>query len=162
MHCHQVHTFLTAMVIVTARLIGRPVFLTDLGGGHPYAPGNCLPLLRQATAFLLLSEYSRELWAAQPARSRPDRLEVIFGGVDTDRFRLAEGETSGGARRSEVLYVGRLLPHKGIEHLIDAIDPPVALRVVGRPYDRDYHTMLEERARGKPVAFETDIDDGGW
>jgi glycosyltransferase involved in cell wall biosynthesis len=159
-HAYQPHTFLTSAAIVAARSLRRPVFVTDLGGGHAYAPSSYLPILRWATAFLLISEYSRSLWRAAHRGRRPDRLDVIYAGVDTDRFRPADGGAPAG-RRDEVLFVGRLLPHKGIEHLIDAIEPPLSLRIVGRPYDPPYLAMLRGRASGKPVHFESEVDDAG-
>lgn len=161
-HCYQMHAFLTSAVVVAARLFRRPVFVTDLGGGHAYSPANYLPVLRWATAFLLISGYSRRLWAAQSRRRRPERLDVIYAGVDTERFSPAASDSSGGAAdRPEVLFVGRILPHKGIEYLIDAIEPPLSLRIVGRPYDAPYLAMLQSRARGKPICFESRVDDRG-
>src|SRR5206468_1744505 len=128
-----------------------------LGGGHPYSPALYLPILPWATGFLLISEYSRQLWSREPAGKRSNRLQVVYAGVDTTRFSPAA--SSSGAPRGEVLYVGRILPHKGIEFLIDAIEPPLSLRIVGRPYDEPYLAMLRERAAGKPVTFESDVDD---
>ena len=155
-HCHQVDTIPTAVGIVAARLMSKPVFVTDLGGGHGHAPTNYLPILRLASGFLLISEYSRSLWQQAPRGRRPAQLEVIYGGVDTDRFR------PGGTKDPDmVLYVGRLLPHKGIEHLIDAIEAPMRLHVVGRAYDPAYFAILQERARGKPIVFEHDVNDAG-
>jgi glycosyltransferase involved in cell wall biosynthesis len=156
-HCFQAQTFLTSAAMVIARALGRPVFVTDLGGGHPYSPAHYVPLLRWAKAFLLISEYSRALWQSAPRYSHPDRLEVVYAGVDVNRF--SPGEPL--ARPTEVLFVGRVLPHKGVEHLIDAIEPPFSLRVVGQPYDAAYLSMLQARAHGRAVVFESDVDDEG-
>jgi glycosyltransferase involved in cell wall biosynthesis len=155
-HCHQVDTFPTAVGVLAARMMGKPVFVTDLGGGHMYAPTNYLPILRSVSGFLLISEYSRAMWQQAPRARQPERLDVIYGGVDTQHF--APGGTKD---PNMVLYVGRLLPHKGIEHLIDALEAPMRLHVVGRPYDAPYFAMLQERARGKAVVFEHDVDDRG-
>jgi glycosyltransferase involved in cell wall biosynthesis len=155
-HCHQVATLSTSAGVLFGRMFGKPVFVTDLGGGHTYAPSNYVPVMRLASGFLLISEYSRSLWAAAPRARRPDSLEVIYGGVDTTRFRPGAAKDS-----SMVLYAGRLLPHKGIEHLIDAIEPPFRLHIVGREYDAAYAAMLRERARGKAVIFEDSVDDEG-
>jgi glycosyltransferase involved in cell wall biosynthesis len=154
-HCFQAQTFLTSAAMVIARALGRPVFVTDLGGGHPYSPAHYVPLLRWAKAFLLISEYSRALWQSEPRYTHPERLEVVYAGVDVDRF--SPGQPLD--RPREVLFVGRVLPHKGIEHLIDAIEPPLTLRVVGQPYDAAYLSMLKARARGREVVFESDVDD---
>ncbi len=61
--------------------------------------------------------------------------------------------------RDRVLYVGRLLPHKGIEHLIDATPPELPLTVCGRAYHDGYFRRLQAAAVGKQVEFVTDADD---
>lgn len=153
-HVHQVATLTTGGAIVLARLWGKPVFVTDLGGGHPHAPSSRLPLLRLAEAMLLLSQYSRDLWSAVPRRERPERLEVIYGGVDPERFAPGSTRTTG-----KVLYVGRLLPHKGLEYLIEAIDNPFRLTVVGPAPRADYLARLRRRAAGKAVTFTGAVSD---
>ena len=153
-HAYQVHCLATDASIAVARLFGRKVFVSDLGGGDVFAPSNYLPLTRRATGLLLPSFYSRQMWLDRPRRTRPDRLEVIYGGVDPVHFSPA-GEKD----PSLVVYVGRLVPHKGLEHLIDAVVPPLTLRLVGRPYDQEYLAFLRDKARGKPVIFEHDLDD---
>lgn len=155
-HCHQAHTFLTSACLVLGRLLGRPVFVTDLGGGHVYAPDQYLPLLRAANALLLISDYSRRQWEQVPARQRPDRLVTVYAGVDVDRFSPGPAQA---AARAEALFVGRILPHKGIEHLIDAIEPPLSVRLVGRIYDPAYADMLRARGAGKAMTFESNLDD---
>src|SRR6185503_16938691 len=42
-----------------------------------------------------------------------------------------------------------------------AIADPLTLRIVGRPYDPAYFAMLRDRAKDKPIVFETDVDDTG-
>lgn len=153
-HVHQVYTLLSAATILLARAGRTPVFLTDLGGGHPYAPAAYLPILPLASGLLLLSEYSRRLWEAVPPNRRPECLEVILGGVDVNRFRPRAGREPG-----KVLFVGRLLPHKGVEYLIDAIHPPLSLTIVGRPENGSYGRHLARRVAGKPITFAGAVDD---
>jgi glycosyltransferase involved in cell wall biosynthesis len=57
------------------------------------------------------------------------------------------------------VFVGRLLPHKGIDYLIEAMPANVLLRVLGRPYDPAYLNKLRELATDKYVEFVTDADD---
>jgi glycosyltransferase involved in cell wall biosynthesis len=153
-HAHQVSTFLTAGVLSLGRRLGRATFASDLGGGHPYAPTSYLPILCHADALLLLSDYSRGLWQAVPRRARPERLEVVYGGVDVERFSPAPGR-----QRGHVLFVGRLLPHKGLEYLIAAIEPPLTLTVAGQASGAAYAAELARRAAGRPVRFAGTIDD---
>lgn len=153
-HCHQVDVMSTNVAVLAASVIGRLVFVTDLGGGYARMPSRALPIMRRATAYLLISEYSRRLWLQRPEWRRPGTLDVIYGGVDTDHF------SPGGTKDpSMVVFVGRLVAHKGIDHLIDAIGPGQRLHVVGRPYDQAYLAHLRERAEGKHVVFEHDVSD---
>ncbi|MCR4374747.1 MAG: glycosyltransferase family 4 protein, partial [Acidobacteria bacterium] len=155
-HCYQVDVMSTNAGVLGARALGRPVFVTDLGGGYARMPSRWLPIMRLATAYLLISDYSRQLWLQRPRFRRPDHLDVIYGGVDTDHF------SPGGAKDpSMVVFVGRLVAHKGVEHLIDAIGAGQRLHVVGRPYDQAYLAFLRDKARGKNVVFEHDVDDAG-
>src|SRR5581483_10284682 len=82
------------------------------------------------------------------ARSFPGHYDIVPNGIDAMRFAgSADAEhTNGGT----VLYVGRLEPRKGVEHLIDAcaiaqtsIAPP-RLVIIGDGPDRG---ALEARAR---------------
>jgi glycosyltransferase involved in cell wall biosynthesis len=57
------------------------------------------------------------------------------------------------------LFVGGLLPHKGILNVIRAIPTGLLLKVVGRPYDLAYFEILKAAAAGKDVEFITDADD---
>jgi glycosyltransferase involved in cell wall biosynthesis len=58
-----------------------------------------------------------------------------------------------------VLYVGRLLPHKGVDRLLAALPDGMPLTVLGRPYDESYYGLLQKLARTKDVRFVTDADD---
>lgn len=148
-HCHQPYTLSTDAALVAARLFRRRAFITDLGGGHRWALSKALPLVAGAEALLLISDYSRRLWLEAPASARPSRLEVIGGGVDTARFSPGTG-----SRSDETLFVGRLLPHKGVNYLIEAMPDGAPLRIVGRPYDPRFLATLGALAAGRRVVFE--------
>ena len=154
-HCHQAHTIATDAAIILGKLFRKRIFVTDLGGGHKYVPSNYLPLLSRVNALLLISEYSKKLWEQVPRRQRPGRMEVIYGGVDAAMF-----PANGVPRGRAALFVGRLLPHKGVDYLIDAVVPPLALDVVGRVYNEDYFKLLNEKSEGKTVRFHTSLGDG--
>jgi glycosyltransferase involved in cell wall biosynthesis len=152
-HCHQADTYPTNAAIVAGRMLARKVFVSDLGGGHMRAPSLRLPILPRATGMLLLSEYSKARWQKEPASRRPRRAEVVYGGVDA-RF-----APSGERDPHHVLFVGRIVRHKGIEHAIAAIEPPFTMTVAGRNYDRPYAAMLRETAALRPVRFREDVAD---
>lgn len=147
-HCHQQHVIASSVAAAFARLTRRRVFVTDLGGGG-LDVSSFVSTDGWYHGHLHISEYSRRV--AGHANSPSAR--VILGGVDTARF------SPGGVAGDTVLFVGRLLPHKGIHDLIDAVAPDVPLRILGKPMDPVYLESLQERARGKRVTFVHDADD---
>jgi len=51
------------------------------------------------------------------------------------------------------------MPHKGIDRIIRALPSGLKLRVVGRVYHEEYHTLLRQLAEGKDVEFISGADD---
>ena len=151
-HCHQQHVIASSLAAVLTRLRRQRVFVTDLGGGgldvSAYVSTD-----RWFHGHLHISDYSRRI----AGHSGVGRARVIFGGVDSGKFAPAPmPPTSGGGA---VLFVGRLLPHKGVHDLIDAVPHDVPLRLVGRAMDAAYLDLLRARASGKPVTFVHDATD---
>ena len=140
LHAHQYESLLTNIVTLAARATGRPAFVTDLGGGGANVSRLLSPLV---SGMLALSEFATSFYPELANRTR-----VIGGGVDVERF-----HPDGGPRRREVVYVGRLLPHKGIDVLIEALPADVPLRVLGRTLDPAYRELLGRLSRGKEVTF---------
>ena len=147
-HCHQQHVMASSFAAALARLTRRRVFVTDLGGGG-FDVSSFVSTDGWYHGHLHISEYSRRI--AGHATSSSAR--VIFGGVDTERF------SPGGPAGDSILFVGRILPHKGIHDLISAVDRAVPLRIVGQAMNADYLHLLEDLARGKQVTFIHDADD---
>lgn len=149
-HCHQLHIVATTAAAFFARATKKRVFVTDLGGGA----GGIMSALDTESWFdahLHISSYSEMI-----AKHRPlTRSEVILGGVDTDRFVPGNGENGSGA----VLFVGRILPHKGIDVLIRALPRGMSLDIVGRAYHQRYLDDLHKLAVDKRVRFITDVSD---
>jgi glycosyltransferase involved in cell wall biosynthesis len=147
-HCHQQHVLASSLAAVFARLKGGRVFVTDLGGGG-FDVSAYVSTDGWFDGHLHISEYSRRI----SGHGGHPRARVISGGVDCDRF------SPGGEPADSVLFVGRLLPHKGVHDLIDAVPPAVPLRIVGREGDPDYVSELARRADGKRVTFIRDVGD---
>lgn len=152
-HCHQSRTMMSTFALLYGRATGKAVFTTHLGGGG-------LGMYQLVRDFydgrLHISAYSRSLFG----RGDSAKDKVILGGIDDDKYKPDPAAEPNG----EVLYVGRLLPHKGINYLIDAVDKATPLRIIGRPggpwrnAGRFYPDLLE-LANRKQVVFQTSASD---
>ena len=149
-HCHQRCVLASSLSAAFCRLTRRKVFVSDLGGGgwdiSAYINTNSWYYKH-----LHISNYSRTVYG----QAGLDRSEVIYGGVDTERFSPTETVP----KEPLVVYVGRILPHKGINYLVDAIPEGLTLEIIGKPYDLEFFNDLQESAKGKPVLFRTNCDD---
>lgn len=149
-HCHQYRTIVTNLCILLGTILRKRVFITDLGGGGRHH-AEALRLGEKVDGFLLLSRFCRDLLFVRYA----DRTTIVYGGVDTERFRPLPDC----CKQRKALFVGRLLPHKGINYLIEGVDENLQLDVVGRIYDPVYYQYLQELSRGKRIRFVTDASD---
>ena len=149
-HCHQRHVLACSLAALACRLSGRRVFVTDLGGGG-WDISAYVSTDRWYHGHLHLSEYSRTL------SGHADRpfAQVIFGGVDTGKFSPAPSP----GPRAAILFVGRILPHKGINYLIEAMPPDQELIVAGPACDDRFLADLRRLAAGKRVRFRHGCDD---
>jgi alpha-maltose-1-phosphate synthase len=149
-HCHQQHILASSFAAAACRLTGRKVFVSDLGGGG-WDVSAYVSTDRWYHGHLHISEYSRTVYghAQQPW------AHVILGGVDTDRF----SPDASVKRKPRVLFAGRLMPHKGINDLINALPDGLELELIGQPYDPRFVEDLKKMAQGKPVIFRHDCSD---
>jgi glycosyltransferase involved in cell wall biosynthesis len=142
-------------MVLSAILRRQTLVLTDVGGGIPCLSTYLqrlhprLNLNRFADGLALLSRHS----AAQFVDWRHPKT-ILYGGAQ-----VPEVSTEGVGPLGYALYVGRLLPHKGVLTLIEAMTDTTPLRIVGRPYDAEYFARLQAAARGKSVEFIVDADD---
>jgi glycosyltransferase involved in cell wall biosynthesis len=146
-HTHHLENLVTDLALLR-RHPGRRVFSTDHGGKAAQLPGQSR-LRKRLDGLLAVSDFS--------VRSFPalrDRSTVVFGGVSTAKF--FPDDTP---RTSKVVYVGRLLPHKGIDVLIEALPDDFELDVYGRSYSAEYRSVLATYAAGKKVTFHENADD---
>jgi glycosyltransferase involved in cell wall biosynthesis len=151
-HTHQLRSTPSRLAALAGRARGQRVVTTD----HGLAGGDWLGVLPHLfDRFLTVSAYSARMLHAPPARTR-----VVYGGADPRRF--TPGEPSG---RREVLFVGRMTPHKGIDRLIAALPAGAALTVAGtvghdrRPPESGYPALLRRLADGRKVRFTGPVAD---
>lgn len=149
-HCHQFFVLPTFLAALFGRLQGSRVFVSDLGGGG-WTPGYQIDVTRWIDLHLPISAYAaREL----PGRNR--RHRIIYGGVDPERHPMRPELSHDGS----VIFLGRVLEHKGIHYLIEGLPPGVPLRVVGPTPAPDYLDRLRALAAGKDVRFHGALPDG--
>jgi glycosyltransferase involved in cell wall biosynthesis len=149
-HCHQQHILASSFSAAACRLSGRQVFVSDLGGGG-WDVSAYVSTDRWYHGHLHISEYSRNVYG----HAQRPWAHVILGGVDTGKF----CPDAAVERKPRVLFVGRLMPHKGIDDLIQALPPDLELEIIGQPYDQRYVQDLKALAEGKRVIFQHNCDD---
>src|SRR4051812_31339217 len=113
----------------------RPWKAEQLGGGYALSSFCERTALEGADAVIAVSRGSREdILASYPAID-PDRVEVVYNGIDTDEYRPDPGtdvlERLGiDPGRPSVVFVGRITRQKGVPHLLRAaleFDPAAQL-----------------------------------
>jgi glycosyltransferase involved in cell wall biosynthesis len=126
------------------------VVVSDLGGGG-WDISAYLSTDRWYHAHLHISEYSRKFYG----HADLPRAKVILGGIDTEKF----SPDPAMPRERTVVFVGRLLPHKGVNDLIEALPAGLRLEVIGQPYDKKFYEHLQHIAKGRDVVFRHNFGD---
>ena len=135
-HCHTWYTHLAG--ILTKLNYGIPLVVTvhsleplrpwkreQLGGGYDFSCWVEKTALEMADAVIAVSEGTKKDVLTHFSVN-PDRLHVIFNGIDPDEYRPVDPTpalTRFGipADRPFVLFVGRITRQKGIVHLVEGI-----------------------------------------
>lgn len=135
-HCHTWYTHLGGIfaklnygipLVVTVHSLEplRPWKREQLGGGYDFSLWVERTALEMADAVIAVSKGTRDD-VLRHFRVDPDRVRIVYNGIDTDEFRPVE---STGALRANgidperpyVLFVGRIARQKGIVYLVNAI-----------------------------------------
>lgn len=154
-HVHHITTLVSDLSCLTASLFGKGSYVTDHGGGADFVLNRRLPILAGYDHAFAQSRFA--------VNALPEILKkkavLIKGGIDTERFHHSQVAP----RQKKILFVGRLLPHKGVNYLIEAFrqldNPEFKLVIVGKVHDDRYFRDLKELAEGYAVEFLHDVDD---
>ena len=149
-HCHQRDVFVSKVVAAIRRAVRKPVFVTDHGGGL-WDFTSRFGIRGTFDGYLHVSDFSRRIQAQE---GHP-KAAVVYAGVSLSRFAPPELRPT----RGRVLFVGRLLPHKGVDVLIESLPDGIGVDVVGPVIDERYLRDLEALAGGRDVRFHHDWDD---
>lgn len=146
-HVHQMSSPAFDAAVALRKLTGTKLVLTDHGGGWR-TPGRLLGRhrLRFVDAMAPVSAWS----AADCGWSLRDPTQVLYGGGDH------LPEPTGTVEPTDFLFVGRLLPEKGVHNLIAALPEGASLRVVGASVSPAYLGNLRGLTQGKNVEFAVD------
>jgi glycosyltransferase involved in cell wall biosynthesis len=150
---HQCLSAFGLFVASHAKALGKTVVGMDHGGGeHPLAQ-HTPEIGRVFDLFVAQSRF-----AAASFHDLDGPVEVVPGPVDTTVYTPDRAKTR---EPDLVIALGRALPHKGFDTVIDALPAGLRLAILGTPSDASYWDYLQERAaaaRGE-VRFLTNLSD---
>jgi len=154
-HIHNINTLVSDLGCLTASLLGKRVFVTDYGGGGSLVLNRKLPVFRGYRNAFVYSRFGLDFIPVELQK----KAILIKGGIDTNKF-CPDASLK---KEKKILYVGRILPHKGINYLIEAFrllnHSDYKLRIVGRVYSEQFYQDLQQLADGLAVEFIHDADD---
>lgn len=154
-HVHQINTVVSDIACLAAFLHRKHTFVTDHGGGGGIVLNRYLPVFKFYRN-LIAQSYFVDQCIPPELKSK---LVLIKGGIDTNKF----FPNSPVEREKKILYVGRILPHKGINYLIEAFRlldrSNYKLTILGRVYSEQFYQDIKQLAEGLPVEFIHDADD---
>lgn len=157
-HLHHIYTLISDLSCLTSFVLGKRAFVTDHGGGASFVINQKLPVFHCYTNLIAQSEYTINFIPTELQK----KAVPIKGGVDTNQFYPENSQK----REKKILYVGRILPHKGINYLIEGFKlldrPDYKLTIVGRVYgdhSERFYQDIKQLAEGLPVEFIQDADD---
>ncbi|HEU5115100.1 MAG TPA: glycosyltransferase family 4 protein [Isosphaeraceae bacterium] len=147
-HIQQAYTRCSEVGILAARQLGRPICVTDHGGTSSTL-GSEIDHLELVDRIVAQSQFAADQFETR----RP--ISLVPGGVDAELFRPPIRRP----KRDRFLFVGRILPHKGVDVLLKALPKGLPLTICGRPYSEDYYRKVIKLCAGKDVQIITDADD---
>lgn len=154
-HIHNANTLVSDLGCIAASLLGKNIFVTDYGGGGDFVLNQKLPILRGYRNAIAYSEFGLNFIPNELKK----KAVLIKGGIDTDKF---SPDTSL-KKEKKILYVGRILPHKGINYLIAAFKllnrSDYKLKILGRAYSERFYQDLLQMADGLAIEFVHNADD---
>lgn len=154
-HIHHIYTLVSDLGCLASSLLGKRVFVTDYGGGGSFVLNQKLPVFKYYKNAIAYSQFGLDFIPPELQK----KSVLIKGGIDTDKFCPDVALE----KENTILYVGRILPHKGINYLIDAFRilnrPDYKLKIVGRIYNQEFYNHLKHLAESLAVEFIHNADD---
>lgn len=143
-HGYHIKSDTTTLTSLVTKLQKKPMVLTDFGGGGPANISKLIAKIikveKLGDATMCISSFDSTFWDVK-------NKSIIYGGVDLKKYNYHKD------KKNYVLYAGRILPHKGLDTLIEAIPEDIPLIVAGRAFNRPYLERLKELSANKNVTF---------
>ena len=147
--CHQQKVIPSTVAALWGKISRKKVYAIPLGGAgwdlSSYVSTDFL-----YSGILHISKYSRDLLSPQ----RTDKSQIIYGGVSSEKFFPGDNPN-----RDKVVFVGRLLPHKGVDVLIEALPEDCPCVIAGTPKNEKYYRYLQDLSANKNVTFRHGLSD---
>lgn len=154
-HFHHINTLTSDLGCLLSASLGKPAFVTDYGGGANFVLNQRFPIFRCYQNAVIYSQFMLDCIPSALQK----KAVLIKGGIDVERY----CPDTSLPKEKKILYVGRILPHKGINYLIDAFRRleqfDYVLKIVGRVYSEKFYRDLKQLAEGLPIEFIHDADD---
>jgi glycosyltransferase involved in cell wall biosynthesis len=140
-HAYQYYADTTLFACLFGIFTKKKVFVTDLGF-RGINVSRYIPMKHFCAKVLVLTAYEKHV-----LKLSDNKHGVIHGGVDLEKYAYCA------TKKKQVMFIGRLLPHKGINYLIESLDPGVECIIAGRKCDDIFFDFLKKAAKGKEVKF---------
>jgi glycosyltransferase involved in cell wall biosynthesis len=149
-HVHGLRTIVGSMSVCISSLNRRLTCLTDHGGGA-FKAAIWIPFLGRSIDLCLGQSSLESSYVYRRLNALYGKeLCVIGGGVDPGNFFPRSKK-----RRNKVLFSGRVVPLKGVEVLIDAVQElETELRIVTPDIDSRYLEMLRMRDKRRRISLK--------
>lgn len=149
-HVHQCLTASGLFIAAHGRLLGKYIIGTDHGAGDDSLVSK--PEIGDLFDFF----HAHSEYTIHSYRELTSKIELIKGPLDTDLYQPAQNEI----RNSKLLLaVGRLLPHKGFDRIINALPDGLELIIIGSDYDNEYKKYLLSLSHNKKVKILEGLTD---
>jgi len=167
-HIYGLYDYLGPVVGSYCRQYGKPYVLEPLGMTLPIDRGFLLKKLWRRLSNGYLNEASRMIATSELEKGEliaegflPSRVLMRYNGIDFDEFRQLpppgafRKKVRLGDDENIVLFLGRIIPRKGVDLLIEALpqigDLQARLIVAGPVGEADYLNILHAKARALGV-----------
>lgn len=149
-HIHQFNTLISSLSTGYSKWNNKKICVTDHGGGY-FKLSTIIPEFGKIVdSYMLVSKYSNLKF-----KRFNRRLDLIYGGVNTSKFYPISME-----KKNEILFVGKILPVKGVDVLVKAMQNiDAGLKIDAGLLDMNYLEKLKTFDIQKKAVYNFNAND---